>query len=161
MLKQNWMESRDRFAAFWNGAALDRSPVIIDSVGSLRNPMYRGAGYDYTKYGEDVDRFCDDYLHVWEARAEMPDDTVPAICPQMGGAIEAAFFAGAIEWGTGVTSLIPHNPREVLPLLRDVFFDPANPYYRRVLDETQRLSASGAADAAEVEKIVGTIARMG
>ena len=24
MLKHNWNESRDRFAAFWNGAALDR-----------------------------------------------------------------------------------------------------------------------------------------
>lgn len=160
MLKQNWIESRDRFAAFWNGAALDRPPVLIDSVGYLRHPMYCGSGYDYTKYGEDIDRFCDDYLRVWSARVGMPDDTVPAICPQMGGAIEAAFFAGEIEWGTEVTSLNPHNPLEALPSLRDITCNPANPYYRRVLREVRNLSARGAADAADVERIVGAIARL-
>jgi len=54
MLKHNWAEVRDRYLAFWRGENLDRPPVIFDTIGAWRHPMYNGAGYDYTKYGEDI-----------------------------------------------------------------------------------------------------------
>jgi|GEM_PF-3044668 len=69
MLKHNWTEVRDRYRAFWRGEKLDRSPVIFDTIGAWRHPMYNGAGYDYTKYGEDIPAFCRDFRAVWEARA--------------------------------------------------------------------------------------------
>ena len=93
LLKHNWAEVRNRYRAFWRGEPLDRPPVIFDTIGAWRHPMYNGAGYDYTKYGEDVAAFCRDFRAVWEARAAVPDDTVPCIAPQMDGAIEAAYLA--------------------------------------------------------------------
>ncbi len=67
-LKHNWNEVRDRYRAFWRGERLDRPPVIFDTVGAWRHPMYRGAGYDYTRYGDDIAAFCRDFRAVWEAQ---------------------------------------------------------------------------------------------
>jgi hypothetical protein len=49
VLKQNWNEVQDRYRAFWRGEPLDRSPVLFDTIGPCRYPMYNGAGYNYTK----------------------------------------------------------------------------------------------------------------
>jgi hypothetical protein len=54
IFKHNWSETADRYRAFWRGEKLDWPPVIFDTVGAWRHPMYNGVGYDYTKYGEDI-----------------------------------------------------------------------------------------------------------
>lgn len=141
MLKNNWRECRERYIAFWNGASLDRPPVLFDSIGPLRHPMYNGAGYNYQKYGEDIESFCQDYEKVWEQRTDCIDDTVPSICPQMGGAIEAAFFGGEIDWGHETTFLVPHAPLKDVEKLADIEFSPDNKYFSRVLREVRVLSS--------------------
>ncbi|MCK5802794.1 MAG: hypothetical protein KAI66_08180 [Lentisphaeria bacterium] len=138
--KKNWREVRDRYRAFWRDEPLDRPPVLFDSIGSLRHPMYRGAGYDYTKYGEDIDALCRDYGRIWEARVDVPDDTVPCIAPQMGGAIEPALLSGSIEWGTELSVLTPHNPLANCTDLRMVKFRRDNPYFQRIRRELERLA---------------------
>jgi hypothetical protein len=140
MLKQNWQEVRDRYQAFWRGEPLDRPPVIFDTVGAWRHPMYNGAGYDYTKYGEDIAGFCRDFRAVWEARAGVPDDTVPCIAPQMGGAIEAALLAGEIEWGKEMSVLSPHNPLDPCTDLGAIGFRRDNPYFQRLCREVVYLA---------------------
>jgi len=139
-LKHNWTEVQDRYRAFWRNEPLDRPPVIFDTVGTWRHPMYRGAGYDYTKYGEDIAAFCHDFCAVWEGRAAFPDDTVPCIAPQMGGAIEAALLAGDIEWGTELSVLSPHNPLETCTDLGAVRFRRDTPYFQRVCREVAYLA---------------------
>lgn len=141
MLKNNWRESCERYTAFWNNKPLDRSPVIFDSIGRWTNPMYQGVGYNYQKYGEDIESFCRDYEKVWEARADCQDDTIPCISPQMGGAIVAAMWAGEIEWGEEVANLIPHNPLERADRLDKVEFNPANKYFKRIIREIECLSS--------------------
>lgn len=141
LLKRNWTEVQDRYRAFWRGQALDRPPVIFDTIGHWRHPMYNGAGYDYTKYGADIAAFCRDYRAVWKGRFDVPDDTVPCISPQMGGAIEAALFAGDIEWGTELSALRPHNPLEACPNLGAIRFRTDNPYFQRVCRELAHLAA--------------------
>ncbi|MFZ2653552.1 MAG: hypothetical protein WAX69_01430 [Victivallales bacterium] len=140
LLKNNWHEVQDRYRAFWRGEKLDRPPVIFDAVGSWRHPMYNGAGYDYTKYGGDIAAFCRDFRTVWEERAAVPDDTVPCIAPQMGGAIEAALLAGEIEWGTELSVLKPHNPLESCSELNKIRFSRDNPYFQRLCREVAYLS---------------------
>ncbi len=140
ILKHNWNEVQDRYRAFWRGEKLDRPPVIFDTVGSWRHPMYNGAGYDYTKYGEDIAAFCRDFRTVWEARAGFPDDAVPCIAPQMGGAIEAALLAGDIEWGPELSVLKPHNPLETCADLGSIRFRRENPYFQRLCRETAYLA---------------------
>jgi len=141
MLKQNWQEVQDRYRAFWRNEPVDRPPVIFDTIGSWRHPMYNGAGYDYTRYGTDIAAFCRDFRAVWEARAGVPDDTVPCIAPQMGGAIEAALLAGEIEWGTELSVLKPHNPLEACADLSAIRFRPDNPYFQRVCRELDYLAS--------------------
>lgn len=140
MLKESWGESAGRYEDFWKGRPVDRSPVIFDKVGRHGHPMYRGSGYDYRRYGTDVEAFARDYLAVWEARSACRDDTIPCISPQYGGAVEAAYWAGEIDWGEEITSLRPQNPLEHAKL-DTVRFDPQNRYYRRTLEETRTLSA--------------------
>jgi len=141
MLKGNWTEVQDRYRAFWRGEKLDRPPVVFDTVGSWRHPMYNGAGYDYTRYGEDIAAFCREFRAVWEARAGVPDDTVPCIAPQMGGAIEAALLAGAIDWGTELSVLKPHNPLQTCADLGAIHFRRDNPYYQRICREAAYLAS--------------------
>jgi len=140
LLKDHWEESAARYRDFWAGEPIDRPPVLFDSIGPWGHPMYRGAGYDYQKYGEDIERFCRDYERVWEARVACRDDTIPCIAPQMGGVIEAAMWAGEIEWGAEVSSLVPPAPLAGVKDLREVTFDPDNKHYRRVLREGKALS---------------------
>jgi hypothetical protein len=49
MLKRNWNEVQDRYRAFWRGEALDRPPVVFDTVGPWQNSVCNGAGHDDTK----------------------------------------------------------------------------------------------------------------
>lgn len=140
LLKHNWAEVRDRYRAFWRGEPLDRPPVIFDTIGPWQHPMYHGAGYDYTRYGEDIAAFCRDFRAVWEARAGFPDDTVPCIAPQMGGAIEAALLAGEIAWGSEVSVLKPHNPLEACADLGAIRFRRENPYFQRLCREAAYLA---------------------
>jgi hypothetical protein len=142
LLKRNWPEVRDRYCAFWRGEELDRPPITFDSIGPWRHPMYRGAGYDYTKYGEDVAAFCRDYRTVWEGRADVPDDTVPCLAPQMGGAIEAALLTGEISWGTELSVLNPYNPLATCEDLTTVAFDRENPYFQRIRRELAYLAGA-------------------
>lgn len=144
MLKDNWTESAGRYEDFWGGKPVDRSPVLLDAVGPWAHPMYRGSGYDYRRYGADLDAFRRAYLAVWEARAACRDDTIPCISAQYGGAIEAAFWAGEVDWGEEITTLRPLDPLAQVPDLDAVRFEPANRYYRRVLEETSTLSALAA-----------------
>ena len=138
--KPDWPEAAKRWEAFWRNEPLDRPPVIFDTIGAWRHPMYNGAGYDYTKYGEDIAAFCRDFRAVWEARAAVPDDTVPCIAPQMGGAIEAALLAGDIEWGPELSVLKPHNPLETCADLGAMCFRRDNPYFQRLCRETAFLA---------------------
>ena len=142
MLKSNWKEVKERYEAFWRGEPLDRPPVIFDT----HHPMYRGVGYDYTKYNEDITRFCRDYREVWVRRADYPDDTVPCVAPQMGGAIEAAFLAGTIQWGSEMSVLVPHHPLVGCADLQAVQFDRTNPYFERVCRELAFLARSSLGD---------------
>ena len=142
MLKRDWREAQDRYRAWWGNEPVDRPPVVFDTIGAWRHPMYNGAGYDYTKYGEDIAAFCRDYRDVWEARADVPDDTVPCIAPQMGGAIEAALLAGQVEWGKELSVLTPHNPLADCADLRAIRFRRDNPYFARMCRELEFLSAT-------------------
>jgi hypothetical protein len=144
MIKDNWRECRERYTAFWGNRRVDRPPVFFDSVGPYGHPMYRGVGYDYTRYGEDVAALRAAYLSVWEARAACRDDAVPCISPQLGGVIEAAFWAGEIEWGTEVANLSPHHPFAEIEDLGSIRFDPANRYYARLMRELVFLSDAAA-----------------
>lgn len=146
MLKKNWLEVQDRYRAFWRNEPVDRPPVIFDTIGSWCHPMYNGAGYDYTRYGTDITTFCHDFRAVWEARADVPDDTVPCIAPQMGGAIEAALLAGDIEWGEELSMLTPHNPLEKCEDLRGIRFRFDNPHFTRIRRELEYLSAASHGD---------------
>jgi hypothetical protein len=141
MLKDNWPEARERYRAFWNHEPLDHPPILFDSVGPHTNPMYNGAGYNYQKYGEDITSFCHDYARVWEARSACLDDTVPCIAPQMGGAIEAALWAGEVVWGEETTSLTPHNPLADVACLDEIEFDASNTYYQRIVRELAFLAS--------------------
>lgn len=146
MLKDNWREIQARYRAWWRGEAVDRPPLLFDSIGPWQHPMYNGVGYDYTRYGEDIAAFCRDYRAVWEARAGVPDDTVPCIAPQMGGAIEAAFLAGTIDWGTELSVLAPHNPLAACSDLRTIRFRRDNPCFTRVRRELECLAAASHGD---------------
>ena len=140
MLKKHWNETRDRYSAFWGGQPIDRPPVMFDTVGEYKNPMYNLAGYDYTKYGENIEKFRTDYRDVWEKRFECPDDAVPCISPQYGGAFEASLFAGDIIWGNEITRLSPHNPAENVKSLDILKFDKENPYFKRLLHDMAHLT---------------------
>ena len=141
MLKNNWNESVARYRAFWAHQPVDRSPVFFGAVGPYDNPMYNGAGYDYQKYGEDIESYCQDYVRVWEARVDCHDDTIPCITPEMGGAHIAAMWAGELDWGREMAHLKPHNPLADVKRLADITFDPSNGYYRRTLREVAVLSS--------------------
>lgn len=142
MLKDNWPTVRERYQAFWGGGEVDRPPVLFD----VPHPMYRGAGYDYTRYGEDSAAFCRDFRAVWEARAAFPDDTIPCLAPQLGGALEAALLAGKIHWGEEISSLQPPPPLASEPDLAAVGFSPDNPYYQRVRRELQYFAEDSGGD---------------
>lgn len=43
LLKPNWTEVQERYRAFWCGEPLDRPPVIFDTIGPWRHPMYNDA----------------------------------------------------------------------------------------------------------------------
>lgn len=146
MLKQNWPEVAARYRAFWNATELDRPPVVFDTIGLWQNPMYHAVGYDYTKYGEDIAAFCRDYRAVWDTRADVPDDTVPCIAPQYGGAYEAALLAGDIAWGTEVSTLTPYNPLADSPDLRTIHFQRNNPYFTRIQRELAYLAGESHGD---------------
>jgi len=146
VLKHNWNDVQDRYRTWWRHEPVDRPPVIFDTVGPWRHPMYNGVGYDYTRYGEDIAAFCRDFRAVWEARAGVPDDTVPCIAPQMGGAIEAALLAGDIEWGTEMSVLTPHHPLAECKELQTIRFGRDNSYLARIRRELEYLAAAAHGD---------------
>ena len=140
MLKDNYNESIDRYKAFWAHEKIDRAIVLTDMYGKLQHPMYNGSGYNYQKYDEDIERFCDDFVDIWKKRASIADDSIPCISPQHGGAIEPAFWGGEIQWGTEVASLKPYHPYEGIKDYSTINFDPDNKYYSRLIREIKQLS---------------------
>ena len=138
----DWEQRLARIDAFWDRAIIDRPVVCIGAP--KQDPAYPWPGS--RSYASHRDRWMDaeyvaDCALAGAMNREYLGDALPMACPNLGPEVFNAYLGMDLEFGESTSWSIPN--------LHDwsgvdaIAFDPANAYWRKMVELTDALLAKG------------------